>query len=109
MDRLVDLDYDDVRRGLDEGAVLLVDVREVYEFEAGHIPGSVSVPLSTFIPAAVPDARGRRIVFSCKAGVRSAQAVALMQQAGHALHAHYRGGFADWLARGGAVAFGSED
>ena len=109
MEPLVNLDYEEVRRGLDEGAILLVDVRETYEYEAGHIPGSLSVPLSTLIPAAIPDGRGRRLVFSCKAGVRSAQAVALMRQAGHPLREHYRGGFADWLARGGAVAFGPDD
>ncbi|CAH1658509.1 Sulfurtransferase [Hyphomicrobiales bacterium] len=109
MNPLIDLDYDDVRRGLDDGSILLVDVREAYEYAAGHIPGSISVPLSTFVPAVLPEAGGRRIVFSCKAGVRSAQAVALMQQAGYPLREHYRGSFADWLGRGGAVAFGPDD
>lgn len=108
MRQLTDLDFDQVRQGVEDGSMLLVDVRELYEFEAGHIPGSVAMPLSRFVPAELPEAEGRRIVFLCKAGVRSAQAVALMQQAGSALHEHYRGSFSDWLACGGPVAVGLE-
>ena len=37
------LTVDDIRSGLESGSILLVDVREDYEFEAGHIPGSVLV------------------------------------------------------------------
>ena len=68
---VVDLDLDEVKRGLADGSMLLVDVREPHEFTAGHIPRSVSHPLSTFDPAALPTAEGQRIVFSCAAGVRS--------------------------------------
>ncbi|CAH1665414.1 hypothetical protein CHELA40_15255 [Chelatococcus asaccharovorans] len=58
---------------------------------------------------AIPRGRGRRIVFSCKAGARSAQAVALMRQAGHRLREPYRGDFTDWLARVGPVASRADD
>ena len=65
-----DLDIDDIKTGLSDGSILLVDVREPHEFAAGHIPGSVSRPLSRFDPADLPNEPGKRIVLSCAAGVR---------------------------------------
>jgi rhodanese-related sulfurtransferase len=98
----VDLDREDVKRGLTEGSVLLVDVREPHEFAAGHIPGSVSLPLSTFDPAELPG--GRRVVFSCAAGVRSLRAIELAKAAGLEFNEHYKGGFKDWATAGEPVA-----
>lgn len=103
---IVDLDAAAVKQGLTDGTILLVDVREPHEFAAGHIPGSVSCPLSTFDPRALPEAAGRRVVFSCAAGVRSEKACAIAQAFGVDVDAHYRGGFKDWVARGEPVATG---
>jgi len=36
------------------GEALVVDVREVDEFTAGHIPGAVNMPLSPFQPSTLP-------------------------------------------------------
>jgi rhodanese-related sulfurtransferase len=101
---VVDLDREEVKCGLADGSLVLVDVREPHEFAAGHIPGSVSHPLSQFDPAALPAAGGRRIVFSCAAGVRSVRAIEWAQAAGLDLNEHYRGGFKDWAAAGEPVA-----
>jgi rhodanese-related sulfurtransferase len=101
---VVDLDLDEVKRGLEDGSMLLVDVREPHEFAAGHIPQSVSHPLSTFDPAALPLGDGRRIVFSCAAGVRSVRALELAQAAGLDLREHYRGGFKEWMMAGEPIA-----
>ncbi len=51
--KVVDLDRQTVKQGLADGSLLLIDVREDHEFARGHIPGSVSHPLSTFDPEAV--------------------------------------------------------
>lgn len=101
---VVDLDRDDIKRGLADGSLLLVDVREPHEFAAGHIPGSVSHPLSQFDPAALPEAEGRRIVFSCRSGNRSVTAIERARAAGLDLREHYRGGFKDWSESGEPVA-----
>ncbi|HEX2554950.1 MAG TPA: rhodanese-like domain-containing protein [Microvirga sp.] len=101
---VVDLDRETVKRGLADGSILLVDVREPHEFAAGHIPGSVSMPLSTFDPNAIPEAAGRRVVFSCAAGVRSVRALEFAQAFGHDIREHYRGGFKDWATAGEAIA-----
>jgi rhodanese-related sulfurtransferase len=100
---IIDLDLEEVKRGLAEGSITLVDVREPHEFAAGHIPGSLSHPLSTFDPH---ELRGlsRRVVFSCAAGVRSLRAIELAQAAGLDLSEHYRGGFKDWAMSGEPIA-----
>lgn len=98
---VVDLQRDDIKKGLSEGSILLVDVREPQEFAAGHIPGAVSHPLSSFDPSALPT--DKRIVFSCAAGVRSLRALEFAQAAGRDLREHYRGGFKDWIGAGEPV------
>ena len=97
---VVDLSLDEVKQGLAEGSLVLVDVREPHEFAAGHIPGSRSHPLSTFDPSRLPSAEEARVVFSCAAGIRSVRAIELAQAAGHDLREHYRGGFKEWAMAG---------
>lgn len=104
--QVVDLDRDAVKRGLADGSMLVIDVREAHEYEAGHIPGSVLHPLSEFDPralAALIAEDGRRPVLSCAAGVRSMNALMAAQSAGLDIAEHYRGGFKDWYAAGEAV------
>jgi rhodanese-related sulfurtransferase len=97
------LELADVKDGLADGSMLVVDVREPHEFALGHIPGSVLLPLSQFDAGLIPMAAGKRIVFSCAAGVRSMQALAIAQGAGLDLCEHYRGGFKDWVSNGQQV------
>lgn len=98
------LDRDAIKRGLADGSILLVDVREPNEFEAGHIPGAVLFPLSTFDAAQLPDAGGRRLVFSCRSGKRSQTAIAHAAAAGLSWREHYAGGFLDWAEAGEPVS-----
>ena len=102
--RVVDLGLDEVKSGLEDGSIIVVDVREPHEFAAGHIPNSISNPLSSFDPSALPVGQGKRIVFSCAAGVRSVRAIELAQAAGLDLREHYRGGFKEWSLAGEPVA-----
>ena len=44
--QMIDLDRNAVKAGRRRASLVLVDVREPHEFAAGHIPGSVSMPLS---------------------------------------------------------------
>lgn len=96
--RVIDLDREAIKQGLREGSIVLVDVRERHEFAADHIPGAISHPLSSFDPSALPE--GKRIIFSCAAGVRSVRAIELAQASGRDLREHYKGGFKDWAAAG---------
>jgi rhodanese-related sulfurtransferase len=100
---VTDLDIDEVKVGLADGSMLLIDVREAHEFAAGHIPGSISLPLSQFDAALIPQDTGKRIVFSCAAGVRSVHAITAAQNAGLDLNEHYGGGFREWMMVGEEV------
>jgi len=99
--QVVDLDREDIKQGLQDGSILLVDVREPHEYAAGHIPGAVLHPLSAFDPSSLPE--GKRIVFSCAAGVRSVRALEFAQAAGLDIREHYKGGFKDWISAGEPV------
>jgi rhodanese-related sulfurtransferase len=105
-DGVADWSREEIRAGLAEGKVLVVDVREPHEFAMGHMPGALNMPLSSFNPADIPDAPGREVVFSCAAGVRSLRAIDMAQSAGLSFDAHYPGGFKDWLMNGEDVAEG---
>jgi rhodanese-related sulfurtransferase len=102
-----DLGVEDIKAGLANGSILLVDVREPHEWEAGHIPGSVLFPLSTFDPAALPDPGSRRLVLSCRSGKRSLTAAAAAAAGGVKADAPYAGGFLDWVAHGEPVETGA--
>ncbi len=98
-----DVYTEELRSCLANDAILLIDVREPHEFKAGHIPGAILMPLSVFEAEDIPDAHGKRIVFSCRSGVRSIQALKLAQQAGLKIIDHYKLGFNGWVSDGGEV------
>lgn len=104
--RVRDIALDEVKAGLSDGFIVLVDVREPQEFSAGAIPGSVSMPLSRFDARLLPI--GRRVVFSCAAGVRSVRAIELAQAAGLDHGEHFGAGFKGWLGSGEPVVAGTE-
>ncbi|HLJ35003.1 MAG TPA: rhodanese-like domain-containing protein, partial [Ktedonobacteraceae bacterium] len=59
--------------GSDNQDIVLVDVREKYEWNEGHIPGAVHVPrgfLELQIEEAVPD-KSKTVLLYCAGGVRS--------------------------------------
>lgn len=83
---------------LQAGDALVVDVREVDEFAAGHIPGSINMPLSTFQPSRLPDAGGKKLVLTCLGGKRSGMALDKCGVAQAAVDTHLAGGFGAWQA-----------
>jgi rhodanese-related sulfurtransferase len=95
-----DLTPQEVARGLDEGRMLLVDVREPNETALERFPGAAIVPLSAFDPAAIPDPQGREVVFACRSGRRSVTASLAAQEQGFAYGSHLAGGILAWKAAG---------
>lgn len=96
---------EELKQGLADGSVVLIDVREEAEFRAGRIPGSILMPLSRFRPADLPPpAPGKRIVLTCRSGQRTLQAMAIAQIQGREdVTAHYAGSMLDWAAAGEPV------
>jgi rhodanese-related sulfurtransferase len=95
-----DLTPEEVARGLQEGRVVLVDVREPNETEIERFPNAVLVPLSAFDPAAIPAPEGRDVVFACRSGRRSVTASLAAQEQGFAYGSHMAGGILAWKAAG---------
>jgi rhodanese-related sulfurtransferase len=95
-----DLSVEEVARGMQEGRILLVDVREPNETAIERYPDAVIVPLSTFDPAAIPDPQGRDVVFACRSGRRSVTASQAAQTAGFKYDAHLAGGILAWKEAG---------
>ena len=95
-----DLGPQDVARGLAEGKVLLVDVREPVETQVERYPEAFYLPMSQFDPAAIPDPQGRQVVFACRSGNRSVTASLMAQAAGLPYDAHLAGGIKAWKALG---------
>jgi rhodanese-related sulfurtransferase len=95
-----DLTPEEVARGLQEGRVVLVDVREPNETAVERFPDAVLVPLSEFDPAAIPAPAGRDVVFACRSGRRSVTASLAAQEQGFAYGSHMAGGILAWKAAG---------
>jgi rhodanese-related sulfurtransferase len=85
------------------GAVLL-DVREPYEWQAGHAPRAVHLSLSALTAGAeLPaEARARPLVVICRSGNRSRQAAELLSARGVEA-VDVIGGMRDWAEAGLAV------
>ena len=104
--RVHDLTAEEVSRGMAEGRYLLVDVREPNEVAVDAYPGAVVVPLSSFDPQAIPDPKGKQVVFACRSGKRSVTASLAAQAAGLALRQTPRGRDAGLERRRFADEFG---
>jgi rhodanese-related sulfurtransferase len=98
--RVRNLTVDEVARGLKEGRMLLVDVREPNEVAVERYPDAVVVPLSAFDPTEIPDPKGREVVFACRSGRRSVTASLAAQDKGFPYSAHLAGGILAWKAAG---------
>jgi rhodanese-related sulfurtransferase len=99
-----DVSLEELKRGLADGSIALVDVREANEWAAGHIAGATFNPLSAFNPAALPKTPGQRVVLHCRSGKRSITALDLAQKNGRDdVRAHFTGGMLEWQGAGEPV------
>lgn len=98
--------YDEVKSGLEEGKIVLVDIREPHEFVAGHVPGAINLPLSRLTPAALPKPGEKKVVIMCRSGNRSGRLAQMLPSAGRDDIADYSGSMIDWTRRGGEIVKG---
>ncbi|WP_308916555.1 rhodanese-like domain-containing protein [Jannaschia sp. LMIT008] len=110
--RIDEVETADLIAMLDDPDVVVVDIRDVRERQrTGAIPGSVHAPRGMIEFWVDPDSPyhkdvfaqpGKRYVFHCASGWRSALTVATLQDMGFAA-SHLREGFGTWAERGGPV------
>ena len=79
--------------------VLFVDVREQYEWDGGHIEGSLHIPIGALQARFEELGTERPIVTVCQVGQRSDLAAEFLRRHGRDAH-NLEGGLAEWSARG---------
>ena len=99
VDEIKTLAPDEVRAVLDKdkkGGFLLLDVRQPEEYEAGHIPGAMLIPLGELEARQEELERDKKIITYCRSGRRSmAAAIALCGLGFEDVH-NLEGGILNW-------------
>lgn len=89
---------EEAREMMDTQAVIVLDVREQDEFDAGHIPGAVLLPVGTITKdtaeAAIPALDSVVLVY-CRSGNRSKTASAALAALGYTAIFEF-GGISTW-------------
>jgi sulfur-carrier protein adenylyltransferase/sulfurtransferase len=79
----------------------LIDVREPAEWEIVKIPGATLIPKDEILRgdalAALP--QDKQIIMYCKTGVRSAETLAVVKNAGFSDAVHVQGGVTAWVSQ----------
>ncbi len=80
--------------------IFLVDVREPNEYEIVSIPGATLIPKDEFLNGSALEKlpQDKRIVLHCKSGVRSAECLAVLKNAGFSDAVHLGGGVLSWVS-----------
>ena len=83
-----------------QGNAIIIDVREPFEFQSGHIKNAISIPASKFTKDKIPNDKSKKIIFHCKAGKRSEM---LLKNIAGEGYLNLEGGIDNWLANGFAI------
>ncbi|MBI2902507.1 MAG: hypothetical protein HYY12_02825 [Candidatus Methylomirabilis oxyfera] len=80
--------------------LLLIDVRESFEWELGYIEGSLLIPLGEIWQRAAEIDPDREAILICEEGIRSSTAASLLLRWGLPRAANVPGGIGDWFKAG---------
>jgi rhodanese-related sulfurtransferase len=91
---------------INQGKVVIVDVREPVEFAAGHLRDAKNIPLKELSQRVgeLEKFKSRTAIVVCQTGVRSSQATGQLKNAGFAEVYSLEGGLEAWQAQGLPVA-----
>lgn len=78
----------------------VLDVREPWEFNAGHVPGAHLIPLGELETRVSQVPRDRPVLAICHSGSRSLAAAAFLRSLGYGDVSNVDGGTAAWIERG---------
>lgn len=73
----------------------VIDVRETYEFQSGHIKGSVNIPLSQLTVKTKELEKDKSYLLVCASGARSANACDYLSRMGYNV-TNVKGGIMAW-------------
>lgn len=86
--------------------VVVLDVRANDEWDRGHIPGAVHIPLGSLASRVDELPKGREIAVHCQGGSRSSIAASILELHGISV-SNLAGGFGEWEKFGGEVERGN--
>ena len=82
----------------------VVDVREAWEFESGHVPGARHVPLNSVPEKLAELPKDQRIWIICQSGGRSMTAANYLEAQGFDV-VSVAGGTGSWIGAGKTASF----
>ncbi len=104
---IIEIDPDSAEELLGEPRIVVIDVREPAELEAGRLPGAIHIPRGLLefriggcrelTDPSVP------VLVYCRSGARSALAAETLQRMGYSNVSSLAGGFEAWVAGGKAL------
>lgn len=84
----------------DRDDVLVIDVREQSEYDAGHIPGITLIPMNS-VPSRLSEIpTDKTVVLACHSGNRSGQVFDYLKQQGYTNIHNLQGGILAWQDAG---------
>ncbi len=105
LDTVSQITVHDLATWLEEGRdVAVIDVRELSEWDDGHIPGALHLPMFEAVArrAEIPDDRPRAVL--CAGGLRSSAVIGALQRHGLGAFHNVTGGMSAWVKAGYGVA-----
>ncbi|MFL5401950.1 MAG: rhodanese-like domain-containing protein [Gemmatimonadales bacterium] len=103
---IASLDLADFAAQVQSNEKIVLDVRGEGEWNAGHIPGSINLPVGDLEARMGELPRHRPLIVHCQTGARAAIAASLLRARGFPDVRQFPGGFAEWRAAGKPVEEG---
>lgn len=99
-----DVSRDELQALIDQRKIMVIDVRPRIEFDHGHLPGAVSIPVDELPTRLSTLPKRRRIVAYCRGAycLFADEAVALLRKEGFNA-VRLDGGWPEWVAEGRAI------
>ena len=95
-----DLDVQTTAELAQRSDVVILDVREQDELDAGHIPGALFIPMSEIQGRLSEVPKDKTVIVQCRSGNRSSQVTDYLQQQGFTNVRNMAGGINQWQAAG---------
>lgn len=95
---IYNISVDEAKGLVDSGEMFILDVRKAPEYDAGHLIGSTSIPLSELDDRLDEIPKDEPLLVYCKSGARSTTAAGVLEKNGFCVIYDVDGGFRDWQA-----------
>jgi len=109
-DSLTPVGRDELMARVKDGETMVIDVRPAMEYEAGHIPGAINIPVDELPQHLEALPHGQEIVAYCRGPfcMLAFEAVAKLREAGYQAR-RLEDGFPEWKAENRPVDHGAQD